>query len=174
MHTFSALLLVGSAILSSTSASCVHNTSLKPRAEDGSVPISNFGYTGVLGPFNWAGLDAENIACSTSSNQSPININSATNKVLTTAPQIDFPPVKSAVFENLGTTIEVIASGTTTIGGKAFSLKQFHFHTPSEHRYVVFFLSRPLRNLVKTAAGPVQDRADRDKKNTTYLCSLGV
>jgi carbonic anhydrase len=28
----------------------------------------------------------------------------------------------------------VIAGGTTEFGNKTFSLKQFHFHHPSEHR----------------------------------------
>jgi carbonic anhydrase len=42
--------------------------------------------------------------------------------------------VEAAEFENLGTTVEVICNGTTTFGGKDFSLQQFHFHTPSEHR----------------------------------------
>jgi carbonic anhydrase len=34
----------------------------------------------------------------------------------------------------LGTTIEVIVNGTTTFAGSEFRLKQFHMHTPSEHR----------------------------------------
>lgn len=37
-------------------------------------------------------------------------------------------------FENLGTTIEVIVNGTTSFNGSDFRLKQFHIHTPSEHR----------------------------------------
>lgn len=37
-------------------------------------------------------------------------------------------------FENLGTTIEVIVNGTTSFAGSDFRLKQFHMHTPSEHR----------------------------------------
>jgi carbonic anhydrase len=48
-------------------------------------------------------------------------------------PVLDIPPVEEVEFENLGTTIEVIANGTTTIAGNQFRLVQFHMHTPSEH-----------------------------------------
>lgn len=37
-------------------------------------------------------------------------------------------------FENLGTTVEVIAKGgTLVVGGITYQLQQFHFHLPSEH-----------------------------------------
>jgi carbonic anhydrase len=42
-------------------------------------------------------------------------------------------PEQEVEFENLGTTIEVIVNGTTSIGGSDFQLVQFHMHTPSEH-----------------------------------------
>jgi carbonic anhydrase len=36
--------------------------------------------------------------------------------------------------ENLGTTVEVIAKGgTMSLGNSTYTLKQFHFHLPSEH-----------------------------------------
>jgi hypothetical protein len=42
-----------------------------------------------------------------------------------------------ATFENLGTTVEVLADGGGTMtppgGTDPFTLKQFHFHLPSEH-----------------------------------------
>jgi carbonic anhydrase len=42
-------------------------------------------------------------------------------------------PEQEVEFENLGTTIEVIVNGTTTVAGSEFQLVQFHMHTPSEH-----------------------------------------
>lgn len=132
------LLVVLAAVLApAVHGSCVHNTSLKPRAADGAVPIGDFGYTGVKGPLNWAGLSPENAACATSKEQSPINIDKATASRLQEVPQLDFGALESAEFENLGTTIEVVmpaGRATTTLAGTRFGLAQFHLHTPSEHR----------------------------------------
>lgn len=49
-------------------------------------------------------------------------------------PKINIPRIETAEFENLGSTVEVLASGTTEFGNVTFNLKQFHFHSPSEHR----------------------------------------
>ena len=48
---------------------------------------------------------------------------------------IDVPDfTEGAEFENLGTTVEVIAKGgTLAFADKSFTLQQFHFHLPSEH-----------------------------------------
>ncbi|KAG0127427.1 alpha carbonic anhydrase [Tuber indicum] len=116
-----------------SSANCMYGTSLFPRAEGATVEVSNFGYVGLEGPLNWAALSAENSACATSKVQSPINIDS-TIQLAQEAPKMVIKDVEAAEFENLGTTVEVICNGTTTFGGKDFSLQQFHFHTPSEHR----------------------------------------
>lgn len=127
------ILLAGSMAVTRVAGNCMHGTSLYPRAVGGTVEVNNFGYTGAIGPQNWASLAAENIQCSTGTNQSPINIDAAIG-TLEGAPTIDFPSVEAAEFENLGTTIEVIANGTTNVLGADFALKQFHFHSPSEHR----------------------------------------
>jgi carbonic anhydrase len=42
--------------------------------------------------------------------------------------------IDSCDFENLGSTVEVIAGGITEFANKHYNLKQFHFHSPSEHR----------------------------------------
>lgn len=37
-------------------------------------------------------------------------------------------------FENLGTTVEVVAKGgALEVAGKTYEFQQFHFHLPSEH-----------------------------------------
>jgi len=135
-----------------SSANCMYGTSLFPRAAGAAtVEVSNFGYTGLQGPLNWAGLSAENSACATSKVQSPINIDS-TVQLAAEAPKVVIPDVKAAEFENLGTTVEVIVNGTTTLGGTQFSLKQFHFHTPSEHRVAEEYFPLEI-HMVHEAAG---------------------
>ncbi|KAF2007533.1 carbonic anhydrase [Amniculicola lignicola CBS 123094] len=125
---FGTLFLAGSA-----SATCMHNLDHFKRAEGGTVEIKDFGYTGMKGPFNWAALAAENVACNTGGKQSPINIDEAVIQKTTEKPVISIP-TEPVEFENLGTTIEVVMNGSTTFAGTELELKQFHFHTPSEHR----------------------------------------
>ncbi|KAF2254682.1 carbonic anhydrase, partial [Trematosphaeria pertusa] len=121
---FTTLLLAGTA-----SASCLHGVF---KREEGEVEIPFFGYEDTFGPLNWASLAAENEACKTGANQSPINIDSSVS-LATEKPILDIPQ-QAVEFENLNTTIEVVVNGTTTFGGSQFRLAQFHMHTPSEHR----------------------------------------
>lgn len=48
---------------------------------------------------------------------------------------LDIPDFTAGTeFENLGSTIEVIAKGgSLAFNDKTFALQQFHFHLPSEH-----------------------------------------
>lgn len=68
--------VLASLLASYTYASCLHSTSKLQRriTEAGTVEVSKFGYTGLQGPLNWAGLTAENSLCATGTVQSPINI----------------------------------------------------------------------------------------------------
>lgn len=155
MYTKVLVLIAATLTSHLASANCIHGTSLHRREElpGGKVKVSNFGYTGLIGPLNWAGITAENSACATSSVQSPINIDD-TISLATEAPVIDIPSVEAAEFENLGTTVEVIVNGTTKFAGKEFTLKQFHFHTPSEHRIAEEYF--PLEvHMVHEAAGTI-------------------
>ncbi|KAF2032191.1 carbonic anhydrase [Setomelanomma holmii] len=126
---FSSLLFASTA-----SATCLHGLSMfQKRAEvaEGEVKLSTFGYGPLDGPFNWATLAVENEACKAGSKQSPINIDESVT-VATDKPVLNIPE-QEVEFENLGTTIEVIVNGTTTMLGSEFQLVQFHMHTPSEH-----------------------------------------
>ncbi|KAL8805680.1 MAG: hypothetical protein Q9182_001824 [Xanthomendoza sp. 2 TL-2023] len=144
-----------SCYISVVSASCLHNTPLMPRQMTGdNVQIAQFGYTGLQGPAHWHKLKPNNsivcplpsslqrpsltsTQCATGEYQSPINIASTNVTYLqgAAAPKLNYPSVKSATFENLGSTVEVLATtGTLEWDNKTYSLKQFHFHTPSEHR----------------------------------------
>ncbi|KAG2171431.1 hypothetical protein INT43_009092 [Umbelopsis isabellina] len=132
----SAVAIVSASCLRDPSVVTHHHKSLTRRnREEGSVPVSTFGYTALKGPLDWYGLNkATNGACAMGTMQSPINIDTdiglAMEKVV-----LKIPDVSSAKFENLGTNVEVVVNGTLLVGRKEYKLQQFHFHTPSEHRF---------------------------------------
>ena len=86
---------------------------------------------------NWVGLSpSENALCGTGTRQSPIDMVPGVFTLVSTSDlALEIPDfLEGTEFENLGTTVEVIAKGgTMSFGGIAYSLKQFHFHLPSEH-----------------------------------------
>jgi carbonic anhydrase len=129
-------LLVISTTASLAAAICSHGTTLFPR-DGNALQVAKFNYDGNTGPLNWLELNpAVNSACSIGKNQSPINVDTTALKPASGS-TLNFkltPVTTGALFENLGSTLEVTTNGSMTLGGKAFSLKQFHFHTPSEHR----------------------------------------
>jgi carbonic anhydrase len=81
-------------------------------------------------------LDVANDACISGTQQSPIDMVAGTfNMIPSSELALEVPDfAEGTEFENLGTTIEVIAKGgTLAFGNKNFALQQFHFHLPSEH-----------------------------------------
>lgn len=116
-------------------ASCSYGTTLFPR--DTRAPVATFAYDGLNGPLNWYGLNTTaNAACALGTRQSPINIVTE-NYGAYSGVELDFALAdypEGAEIENLGSTLEVFANGSMTSKcGKQYALKQFHFHTPSEH-----------------------------------------
>ena len=91
-------------------------------------------YEGETGPENWGELDPDYAACSTGEAQSPIDLADPTGQDLVNV-TIAYQPASPLKIINNGHTIQVnIDPGSTVeIDGVAFELKQFHFHTPSEH-----------------------------------------
>lgn len=93
--------------------------------------VSKFGYTGEQGPFNWAGLDPANSACSPGKPQSPIVLDDPIQKAAS-APVVTIESVEEAEFENLGTTLEVVMTGTTSFEGPVdYTLQQFYEYPAS-------------------------------------------
>jgi carbonic anhydrase len=91
-----------------------------------------WGYNGKEGPKDWGKLDSSYRTCMTGHTQSPINIKDA-KKADLPALKFDYNAVPLNIIDN-GHTIEVnYAPGSTlTVGDKVYTLKQFHFHHPSE------------------------------------------
>ena len=87
------------------------------------------------GPEKWGDLNPEYVLATIGGSQSPIDI--VTEEVITAdLPRLDLEtrPAELRVLNN-GHTVEVIASGGSTLrfGKQTFTLKQYHFHAPSEH-----------------------------------------
>ncbi|KAJ6444846.1 carbonic anhydrase, alpha-class, catalytic domain-containingprotein [Purpureocillium lavendulum] len=115
------------AFINQVQASCAYGTILQPRAENGAVK----------GPANWVNLDpTKNSLCTHGTKQSPIDmVPGSLSLVPGRNLSISIPDRTEGVdFENLGTTVEVVAKGgNMTFGGVQYTLQQFHFHLPSEH-----------------------------------------
>ena len=102
----------------------------------------HWGYKGEAGPSHWGELKKEYHLCSTGKMQTPINI-VATEDIALAPLEFNYHTASTDVINN-GHTVQInIANGSSvTIEGKEYSLKQFHFHTPSEnningHKYAL-------------------------------------
>jgi carbonic anhydrase len=96
---------------------------------------AKWSYSGDEGPAHWAELDPDYVLAALGGSQSPIDI--VTEDVITAdLPPLEFEtqPIPLKLLNN-GHTIEVIAPGGSTLryGRQEFTLKQYHFHAPSEH-----------------------------------------
>jgi carbonic anhydrase len=99
-------------------------------------------YEGAEGPANWGSLSPAFSACGEGRNQSPIDITSATPGA-TAQLRATFPPAELRIAHhehiadgiNNGHTIQINYpdAETLTLGGVAYQLIQYHFHSPSEH-----------------------------------------
>ncbi len=97
----------------------------------GTAQAEGWGYHGAHGPEHWGEVAK---TCATGQNQSPVNIQSATEANL--APlKLSYPGMVTQLNNN-GHTIQASVAGDNTLelDGQKFTLKQFHFHTPSENR----------------------------------------
>jgi carbonic anhydrase len=92
-------------------------------------------YTGASSPDYWQTLAPEFAVCGIGKHQSPINIERAHVQHADYALQIDYRETPVALLNN-GRTIQFnYAPGSGIIfAGTPYTLVQFHFHQPSEHR----------------------------------------
>jgi len=95
----------------------------------------HWGYVGEIGPQYWGDLSPDYIMCKIGKNQSPIDINPE-GLVKGCLKPIEFYYVADAKYVvNNGHTIKVVTEGRSyiVVDGRKFYLRQFHFHSPSEH-----------------------------------------
>lgn len=134
----SSFLLLGLSFLTTLTSACIY-----PRSDSSNKETTpEFTYDGETGPLAWH-LLPNNTLCGTGRNQSPINISPKIPTIsLTKSPlTLSFPKYSSNFdVENNGHTIlftpEDNENYTSILGGKKYKLLQFHFHTPSEHRFL--------------------------------------
>ena len=100
----------------------------------GAVSAQTFGYFGAEGPPFWGELSRDWSACGGGKIQSPVDFR------LPHPPQprklsLEYGDTTGEILNN-GHTIEVETEGRNilTLAGVAYQLKQFHFHSVSEHR----------------------------------------
>lgn len=98
-------------------------------------PAPHWEYDGARGADRWGQLDSRFQACAVGSEQSPIDI---TRSVRADIGRLDikWEPQSFEVVNN-GHTIQANAEAGSrlALGRTAYELKQFHFHTPSEHAF---------------------------------------
>ncbi len=95
---------------------------------------THWGYTGHEGPAHWGGLVSDYRVCKSGREQSPVNINGSTTG---RSQSIIFGySTRPNNIVNNGHTIQVnMKKGSRiTVNGKIYQLRQFHFHSPSEHQ----------------------------------------
>ncbi|MFZ2905569.1 MAG: carbonic anhydrase family protein [Cyclobacteriaceae bacterium] len=144
------LLSFGFGMLAISVTSCTNKPkeATEPVAADSVAPAptsarpAHWGYAGEDGPGTWATLSPAYALCGDGKAQSPINIVKTDAKgganwrldYKTTSLRIAHNEHMDDIIDN-GHTIQVtVDEGSEfSFGDKSYSLKQFHFHTPSEH-----------------------------------------
>lgn len=90
-------------------------------------------YEGHGGVKDWGKLDRKFEACAVGSEQSPLDLKNPIEAEIG-ALVFDWKPESFAIANN-GHTIQANVAGKSAVSleGERYELKQFHFHTPSEH-----------------------------------------
>jgi carbonic anhydrase len=94
----------------------------------------HWAYNGIEGPEHWGMLTPAYMACEAGSHQSPIDIRMAHHANAREALAFEYHPMGLRVVNN-GHTIQVNAppGNVLRLNGERYTLRQFHFHQPSEH-----------------------------------------
>ncbi|HFA49837.1 MAG TPA: carbonic anhydrase family protein [Bacteroidetes bacterium] len=96
----------------------------------------HWGYEGMAAPEHWSELSAEFVKCAEGHFQSPIDIGSyAAKEHPGSILQFNYHPSPVDLVNNgHSEQANLKAENTVVANGHAYSLKQFHFHSPSEHQ----------------------------------------
>lgn len=97
----------------------------------------HWSYKGDSSPSHWGALDESFKLCQIGKNQSPVDLSQSIasttqHLTLTSSPSSEYQ------IDNNGHTLQATPTQVVSpiqLDGKQFVLKQFHFHTPSEHTF---------------------------------------
>ncbi len=95
---------------------------------------AHWGYEGAGSPERWGTLENAFQACAVGNQQSPVNLEGGV-KAEAGGPVLNWKPAVFSVVNN-GHSIELRPhgdAGGAELDGQHYALRQFHFHTPSEH-----------------------------------------
>ena len=94
----------------------------------------HWSYEGATGPRRWGALDGAYATCGSGAQQSPIDLAGSIGAEL--APlEFAYGSLAAEVEDNGHTIVVPVPPGhDLRLAGEAFTLLQFHFHAPSEHR----------------------------------------
>lgn len=108
--------------------------SAKGGVEKKETDTLHWSYSGEDGPSHWGRLSPNFTVCETGRNQSPIDVKGSVNADLLPV-NFKYTMMSPTDILNNGHTVQVNlwSGGEITVDGKTFTLKQFHFHTPSEN-----------------------------------------
>ena len=105
--------------------------------------VGHWDYGAEHGPARWGMLDTQYVTCARGLAQSPIDIANTTPNAQLPAHPARFKPATLHVVHhahradvvNTGHSIQVNYANADTliVGGDAYALQQYHFHSPSEH-----------------------------------------
>jgi carbonic anhydrase len=94
----------------------------------------HWGYDGNEGPSHWGEMSPEFALCATGHHQSPIDIRNSQKADLTPI-RFDYKSSPLHIIDNGHTIMINYAPGSSIrVGDKQYTLKQFHFHRPSEEK----------------------------------------
>ncbi|MDT3427023.1 carbonic anhydrase [Paenibacillus forsythiae] len=120
---------------------------------------AHWSYEGDTSPEHWGELEEDFETCELGKEQSPIDIEAPdVKKDSHLSPvEVDYSPSEVSLVNN-GHTIQVNVSGENNhivLEGKSYTLKQFHFHLPSEHEVGGKHNEMELHFVHKTADGEI-------------------
>ena len=95
--------------------------------------VQHWTYSGNEGPAHWAQMGGPNTVCGAGQRQSPVDISGNTRNM--SSHMVMAYHASTTTIQNNGHTVVVTPKdgGGVEIDGNLFTLKQFHFHSPSEH-----------------------------------------